>query len=172
MTEDVTGQVPEETGTAPRERHRVRYSMAPMVTAVAVTALALPALGIALPHALSASDKATSSISAPATPGSTQSTDPSSTTDPGGAGETTTDPEGTGSTTNPDRDSDQPGESETAEPYTIYQVQAGDTLTKISAKFGVSVDAIAELNQIRDVNVIYADSALQIPTLKIPLKKD
>lgn len=44
-----------------------------------------------------------------------------------------------------------------------YIVQRGDTLCEISAQFGVSVDAIAARNQIRDVNVIYTGSALVIP---------
>ena len=44
-----------------------------------------------------------------------------------------------------------------------YIIQYGDTLSEISARFGVSVDTIAIQNQIRDVNVIYAGSALVIP---------
>lgn len=45
----------------------------------------------------------------------------------------------------------------------IHIVQPEDTLSSISAQYGVSVDAIAKANKIRDVNLIYDDSALQIP---------
>ena len=45
----------------------------------------------------------------------------------------------------------------------IYLINSGDTLTKISAKFGVSVDEIANYNQINNVNIIYANSSLRIP---------
>lgn len=45
----------------------------------------------------------------------------------------------------------------------VYQIQRGDTLSKISAAFGVSVDELAELNHIKDVNLIYTGSALRIP---------
>lgn len=45
----------------------------------------------------------------------------------------------------------------------IYIIERGDTLTKISAAFGYSVDAIADYNSIRNVNLIYAESALRIP---------
>ena len=45
----------------------------------------------------------------------------------------------------------------------VYIIKPGDTLSDISVAFGISVDAIANLNEIRDVNLIYADSALQIP---------
>ena len=45
----------------------------------------------------------------------------------------------------------------------IYLIKKGDTLTKISKCTGFSVDKIANLNEIRDVNLIYADSTLQIP---------
>lgn len=46
----------------------------------------------------------------------------------------------------------------------VYDIKPGDTLTSISHEFGFSVDQIANLNQIRDVNVIYAGSSLRIPT--------
>ena len=45
----------------------------------------------------------------------------------------------------------------------VYIISRGDTLTSISAHYGVSVDEIAKYNQISDVNMIYADSALRIP---------
>ena len=45
----------------------------------------------------------------------------------------------------------------------IHIVQPEDTLSSISAQYGVSVDAIAKANKIRNVNLIYDDSALKIP---------
>lgn len=45
----------------------------------------------------------------------------------------------------------------------VYLIEQGDTLTKLSAAFGYSVDALANHNDIRDVNLIYADSSLRIP---------
>lgn len=45
----------------------------------------------------------------------------------------------------------------------IYLIQSGDTLSKLSAVFGYSVDEIANFNQIRNVNLIYDGSALRIP---------
>lgn len=45
----------------------------------------------------------------------------------------------------------------------VYMIQPGDTLTSISATLGYSVDELANFNQIRNVNLIYANSALRIP---------
>lgn len=45
----------------------------------------------------------------------------------------------------------------------IYLIEYGDTLSKLSKAFGYSVDELANFNQIRDVNLIYADSSLRIP---------
>ncbi|MCB9421389.1 MAG: LysM peptidoglycan-binding domain-containing protein [Ardenticatenaceae bacterium] len=44
-----------------------------------------------------------------------------------------------------------------------YKVQWGDTLNKIAARFGVSVQAIVSANNISNPNLIYADQILQIP---------
>lgn len=46
---------------------------------------------------------------------------------------------------------------------TIYDIEWGDTLSGISRDTGVSVDAIAQENDIRDVDLIYADSSITIP---------
>ena len=46
---------------------------------------------------------------------------------------------------------------------TVHIVAPYDTLTSLSAAYGVSVDAIADANGIRDPNVIYTGSALVIP---------
>ena len=45
----------------------------------------------------------------------------------------------------------------------IYIIQPGDTLSGISVATGVSVDKLARANDIVDVNLIYAGSALVIP---------
>lgn len=45
----------------------------------------------------------------------------------------------------------------------IYIIQPGDTLSGISAATGVSVDKLAYVNGIADVDLIYAGSALEIP---------
>lgn len=46
----------------------------------------------------------------------------------------------------------------------VYIVQPGDTLSSISAATGVSVDKIAQANSLIDVNCIYKESALVIPS--------
>ena len=46
----------------------------------------------------------------------------------------------------------------------VYIVQPGDTLSSISASTGVSVDKIAQANSLVDVNHIYKESALVIPS--------
>lgn len=53
----------------------------------------------------------------------------------------------------------------------IHTVAWGETLTSISRDYGVSVDMLAEYNHIRDVDLIYADSAMLVPysQLKIPV---
>lgn len=45
----------------------------------------------------------------------------------------------------------------------IYIIKSGDTLTDISRLFGYSVDKLANYNEIRDVNLIYANSTLRVP---------
>lgn len=47
--------------------------------------------------------------------------------------------------------------------YVVYQVNKGDTLSKISGEVGASVDSIAHLNEIDNVNLIYAGESLRIP---------
>lgn len=44
-----------------------------------------------------------------------------------------------------------------------YAVQRGDSLAKIAAKFGVSVDALCQANSIRNCNVIHKNQVLAIP---------
>ena len=45
----------------------------------------------------------------------------------------------------------------------IYSIKENDTLSKISSLFGISVDELANYNQIRDVDLIYQDSSLKLP---------
>lgn len=66
----------------------------------------------------------------------------------------------------PDRVSDQTGEPAVED--TIYSIQEGDTLTDISAQFGISVDYLADYNAVRDVNVISEGAALRVPFVYIP----
>ena len=42
-------------------------------------------------------------------------------------------------------------------------MQAGDTLTAIAVQYSVTVAALAEFNQITDINVISVGQRLQIP---------
>lgn len=94
-------------------------------------------------------------------------------TEPSGSSEVKTpsspeaaDPSGpSDSTTTPDRGSDQ----ETSTQDTVYYVAWGDTLASISTEFGISVDRLMAYNGIDDVNTIYADSALRIPYVKVPV---
>ena len=48
----------------------------------------------------------------------------------------------------------------------VYHVQVGDTLSLVSHHVGYSVDELAKLNQIQDVNLIYAGSVLRLPDEK------
>lgn len=45
---------------------------------------------------------------------------------------------------------------------TTYTVEAGDTLSSIAERFGVSVDQLCEWNNISDPNVIYVGQVLQV----------
>lgn len=47
---------------------------------------------------------------------------------------------------------------------TTYIVQSGDTLTSIAMKFDTTVQAIAELNDLQNPNLIYVGEILKIPT--------
>ncbi len=47
---------------------------------------------------------------------------------------------------------------------TSHKVKAGDTLGKIAAKYGTTVDALAELNRIRNVNLIRVGQVIYLPT--------
>jgi len=46
---------------------------------------------------------------------------------------------------------------------TTYTVQSGDTLRAIAERFGSSIEAIAERNNISDPDLIFEGQILQIP---------
>lgn len=48
-------------------------------------------------------------------------------------------------------------------PFFYYTVQKGDTLWALAQRFGTTVEALAEDNQIRDPNLIYVNQVLRIP---------
>ncbi len=50
-----------------------------------------------------------------------------------------------------------------SKPAKSYTIAAGDTLSAISQRYGVSVSALAEANNIQNINQIYAGQKLIIP---------
>lgn len=46
--------------------------------------------------------------------------------------------------------------------HIIYTIKRGDTLTSIAKRFGVSIESIAILNNIQNINLIYAGDRLRI----------
>ena len=48
-------------------------------------------------------------------------------------------------------------------PCIVYTIQRGDTLTKIAARYGTTVQTLVELNNIANKNRIYAGHKLLIP---------
>ena len=52
-----------------------------------------------------------------------------------------------------------------------YKIKAGDTLSQIAKDNNISVKELAELNNITDVNKIYAGRTLNIPSKKENIKK-
>ena len=49
--------------------------------------------------------------------------------------------------------------------HVLYVVKRGNTLSQISRLYGVSIESIAELNDIRNINLIFAGEVLRIPTI-------
>lgn len=47
--------------------------------------------------------------------------------------------------------------------YRIYRIRSGDTLFSIAQRFGVEVEALEQLNKMKDPNFIYAGQLLKIP---------
>ncbi|MED4038090.1 LysM domain-containing protein [Niallia taxi] len=60
-------------------------------------------------------------------------------------------------------DETQNQQSTPSTPAKSYTIAAGDTLSAISQRYGVSVSAIADANNIQNVNQIYAGQRLIIP---------
>ena len=54
-----------------------------------------------------------------------------------------------------------PAQTQTTEQVT-YKVKKGDTLTKISKKFGISIEEIAKKNSIKNINLIKVGQVLKI----------
>lgn len=46
--------------------------------------------------------------------------------------------------------------------HVIYTIKRGDTLTDIAYRYGVSVESIAKLNDIKNPNLIFAGERLRI----------
>ena len=49
------------------------------------------------------------------------------------------------------------------ERMTQYTVKTNDTLWSISKRFGTTIEEIADLNGIKDINKIYVGQVLEIP---------
>lgn len=62
-----------------------------------------------------------------------------------------------------DEEGTSPGEAPAPPEDTVYVIEAGDTLTSLSAKFGMSVDALARYNAISNTNVISEGATLRVP---------
>ena len=45
-----------------------------------------------------------------------------------------------------------------------YVIKRGDTLSQIAARYGTTVNTLARLNNIRNINLIYAGQILSIPS--------
>jgi murein DD-endopeptidase MepM/ murein hydrolase activator NlpD len=52
-------------------------------------------------------------------------------------------------------------------PQQIYQVQQGDTISKIAKKYQVSNDDLVSINQISDSNIIFVNQRLKIPLSQV-----
>jgi LysM repeat protein len=136
------------------------YGKGPVVAGGIVAVVLVPLLilgGIGAVSAMTASGSA--SQSRPVATPTAAPTEAPPTAVPSTAG--TDDP-----VTPPDRDSDQPEVIQHED--TIYYIQDGDTLTTLSAKFGMSIDYIADYNAVRDVNVISAGAVLRVPFIYVP----
>lgn len=55
---------------------------------------------------------------------------------------------------------------EPAEQYINYKIQKGDTLTAIAKKYGTTIQTLKKLNNIKNVNLIYAGDVIKIPVKK------
>lgn len=57
-----------------------------------------------------------------------------------------------------------PSERPMASNYIYHTVKSGDTLTRIAARYGVTVNTLMQVNGIRNPNHIYVGQVLKIPT--------
>ncbi|MCI4659641.1 LysM peptidoglycan-binding domain-containing protein [Cryobacterium zhongshanensis] len=138
-----------------RTRSSLGYGKGPLVAGVLVAAVLIPVL-------ILGGVGATSAMTAVApTPASQSQTTAPPTTVPGTAVPGTDAP-----VTPPDRGSDQTGVPAQADQ--VYYIQDGDTLTSLSARFGMSIDYIANYNAVRDVNVISEGAVLRVPFIYLP----
>lgn len=64
-----------------------------------------------------------------------------------------------------------PKEEVIKEDYVIYTIKSGDTLSKISKKYGTDYMTLAKLNGIKNPNLIYAGNELKIPIKTISTYK-
>lgn len=57
-----------------------------------------------------------------------------------------------------------PQAPETPASYITYKIKKGDTLSEIAKKYGTTVSILASINNIKDVDKIYAGDTIKIPT--------
>ena len=50
--------------------------------------------------------------------------------------------------------------------YIEYKIQKGDTLTAIAKKYGTTIQTLKKINDIKNVNLIYAGDVIRIPNKK------
>ena len=50
--------------------------------------------------------------------------------------------------------------------YIEYKIKKGDTLTKIAKAYGTTIAKLKEINNIKNVNLIYAGDIIKIPKKK------
>lgn len=167
MTEENMRGDDSPRAVAPKGR-ALDYGVGPVLVVGALSVLLIGGLVGALAGGFPANVAANAATSS-ATPGEEVSSPSVDIDEDEGEGEN---PKGEPSTL-PDRGSDQNEEevvtpSEPTHEDVIYYIQRGDTLTALSARFGVSVDYFAEYNAIRDVNIINEGAVLRVPYIYIP----
>lgn len=101
------------------------------------------------------------------TPGSKTTTRPQDEDESGGEDHTGTDDATDNGNDDNDRhigkDDSQHADEPKREKSEGYVIKRGDTLSEISLRTGISVDHLADVNHIKDPNLIYAGSSLIIP---------
>lgn len=188
------GAVSESLGAAPRTGP-MGYGMAPVYAAGVITAFMVPGLAfgsVAMANSISGEEEdETPSVTQTDSPDATE--DPDETADPDDPASSPgrdsgrdddvdeTDPdadadEDAGSGTDAADEAEQTEEGIDEDGYydtdVVHIVEPGETLSSISADYAVPVEVLAEHNEISDVNVIYADSALLIPYSEVRVPAD